>query len=199
MVKTLKIMINMKKIILFAVAAFMTLSASAQTLKFAHVNFNELVMLMPEADAAREQMNASQNEAQETFKSMYDEYQSKLQKYQQNSATWTAAIRESKEKELADIQNRIQEFDQSIQQELQQQQTQLMAPIQQKAMDTVNKLAKDGGYIYVFEKNSLLFIDESQSTDLTPAARKALNIPEGRTLETLQQELQAKAQAQQAQ
>lgn len=199
MVKTLKIMINMKKIILFAVAAFMTLSASAQTLKFAHVNFNELVMLMPEADAAREQMNASQNEAQETFKSMYDEYQSKLQKYQQNSATWTAAIRESKEKELADIQNRIQEFDQSIQQELQQQQTQLMAPIQQKAMDTVNKLAKEGGYIYVFEKNSLLFIDESQSTDLTPAARKALNIPEGRTLETLQQELQAKAQAQQAQ
>ena len=35
-------------------------------------------------------------------------------------------------------------------------------------------------------------------TDLTQEARVALNIPEGRTLETLQAELQAKAQAAQA-
>lgn len=188
---------DMKKFILITAAAVMTLTASAQNLKFAHVNFNELVMLMPEADAARSQMEASQKEAQDTYRTMVEEYQSKAQKYQQNSATWTAAIRESKEKELNDISNRIQEFDQSIQQELQQQQNELMAPIQQKAIEAVNKLAKEGGYVYVFEKSSLLYVDEAQSTDLTKAARKALNIPDGRTLETLQQELQAKAQAQQ--
>ncbi|EJW93846.1 hypothetical protein EVA_18048, partial [gut metagenome] len=37
----------------------------------------------------------------------------------------------------------------------------------------------------------------AQSTDLTASARKVLNIPDGRTLETLQAELQAAAQAQQ--
>lgn len=184
----------MKKIILIMAAAVLALSASAQNLKFAHVNFNELVMLMPEADAARSQMEASQKEAQETYQTMIEEYQAKAQKFQQNQATWTAAIKESKQKELTDISNRIQEFDQSIQQELQQQQAQLMAPIQQKAIEAVNNLAKEGGYIYVFEESSLLYIDKAQSTDLTPAARKALNIPDGRTLETLQQELQAKAQ-----
>lgn len=187
----------MKKFILITAAAVITLSASAQNLKFAHVNFNELVMLMPEADSARAQMEVSQKEAQDTYRTMVEEYQSKAQKYQQNSPTWTAAIRESKEKELADISNRIQEFDQSIQQELQQQQNELMAPIQQKAIEVVNNLAKAGGYIYVFERGSLLYIDEAQSTDLTKAARKALNIPDGRTLETLQQELQARAQMQQ--
>ena len=184
----------MKKIILIMAAAVLALSASAQNLKFAHVNFNELVMLMPEADAARSQMEASQKEAQETYQTMIEEYQAKAQKFQQNQATWTAAIKESKQKELTDISNRIQEFDQSIQQELQHQQAQLMAPIQQKAIDAVNNLAKEGGYIYVFEESSLLYIDKAQSTDLTPAARKVLNIPDGRTLETLQQELQAKAQ-----
>ena len=51
----------------------------------------------------------------------------------------------------------------------------------------------------VFEKNSLLYIDPAQGVNLTPEARVALNIPEGRTLETLQQELQAKAMAAQAQ
>ena len=69
-----------------------------------------------------------------------------------------------------------------------------MAPIQQKAVEVVHKLAKECGFIYVFEEGSLLFVDEAQSVDLTPAARKALNIPEGRTLESLQQELQAKQQ-----
>ena len=166
----------MKKIILIVAAALVSLSASAQ--KFAHVNFNELVMLMPAADSARAQIAASQQEAQDTYKSMTDEFQVKYQQYQQKSSTWTPAIRESKEKEL------------------QQQQQQLMAPIQQRAVAAVEKLAKEGGYIYVFEKASMLYVDETQSVDLTPAARKALNIPDGRTLETLQQELQAQAQKQ---
>ena len=86
----------MKKIILIAAAALLSLSASAQ--KFAHVNFNELVMLMPAADSARAQIAASQQEAQDTYKSMTDEFQVKYQQYQQKSSTWTPAIRESKER-----------------------------------------------------------------------------------------------------
>lgn len=188
----------MKKIVLFVAAALLTLSASAQSLKFAHVNYTELVQLMPEADEARAQMAAQSKEFDETYASMVEEFQTKYQQYQQKSSTWTAAIRESKEKELGDIQNRIQEFQQTAQQELQMSQNSLMGPIQQKAIETVEKLAKEGGYIYVFERGSLLYINEAQSTDLTPAARKALGIPDSRTLESLQAELQAQAQAQQA-
>ena len=186
----------MKKIFIVAVAALVSLSVSAQNLKFAHVNFTELVQLMPEADEARAAISASTKEAEETYQSMMEEFQNKYSQYQQKASTWTAAIKDSKEKELSEIQNRIQEFQQNIQQELQQQQAQLMAPIQEKAMQAVEKLAKEGGYIYVFERSQLLFINESQSTDLTPQARKALNIPDGRTLETLQAELQAQAQQQ---
>ena len=54
-----------------------------------------------------------------------------------------------------------------------------------------------GSKKYLLEKASFLYVDETQMTDLTPAARKALNIPEGRTLETLQAEMMAKAQAEQ--
>ena len=188
----------MKKILLIAAMAFATVTGFAQS-KFAHVNFNELVMLMPEADQAREAIAASQKEAQETFQSMYEEYQTKAQQYQQKASTWTPAIKESKEKELGDIQQRLQEFDQTIQQELQAQQNQLMAPIYQKAQEALNKLAKAGGYIYVFDQSSMLYFDPAQSTDLTPAARKALGVAEGRTLESLQAELQAQAEATQAQ
>ena len=61
----------------------------------------------------------------------------------------------------------------------------------------VEKLAKAGGYIYVFDVSSLLYIDATQSKDLTPDARKALKIPADRTLESLQAEIQAQQQAQQ--
>ncbi len=186
----------MKKILLFAVMAFISAAAFAQP-KFAHVNFTELYQLMPEADQARATMTAAQNEAQEVYQSMMEEYQNKVTTYQQKSSTWTQTIRESKEKEINDVQQRIMEFEQSIQQELAAKQNELMAPLVQKAQETVNSLAKAGNYIFVFDTSQMLYIDPAQSTDLTPAARKALNIAEGRTLESLQAELQAASQAQQ--
>lgn len=185
----------MKKIFLIAAMAIFTFSAFAQNQKFAHVNYNELVTLMPEADAAREKLAAQSKEFEQTYQDMASEFQNKYTQYQQKASTWTAAIRESKEKELNDIRTRLQEFEQTAQGEIQQQQQVLMAPIQKKAQDVVAKLAKEGGYIYVFEKTSLLYIDEAQSKDLTAEARKALNIPDSRTMESLQAELQAQQQA----
>lgn len=182
----------MKKIVLAAVAILAGFALQAQP-KFAHVNFAELVQLMPEADQARATMAASSKEAQETLQAMQEEINNKYTQYEQKVSTWSPAIRESKEKELTDLNRRAQEFYQNIQQELQQQQEQLMAPIYQKAQEALNNLAKEGGYVYVFDRQSALYIDDTQSTDLTPAARKALGIAEDRTLESLQAELQAQA------
>ena len=184
----------MKKIVLIAVALVAGIALQAQP-KFAHVNFPELVQLMPEADQARATMAASSKEAQETLQAMQEEINNKYSQYEQKVSTWSPAIRESKEKELTDLNRRAQEFYQNIQQELQQQQEQLMAPIYKKAQETVNKLAKEAGYVFVFDRSSVLYIDEAQSEDITAAARKALSIPEDRTMESLQAELQAQAQA----
>ena len=186
----------MKKLFVIALAALATLTASAQTL--GKVNFNELVMLMPEMDAAREAIAASQKEAEETYSAMLEEYQSKMSQYQQKQATWTAAIRESKERELMEIQNRIQEFQQSISQELQQQQNQLTAPIQEKVNQVVTDLAKSKGLTALFDFSQAIYFDETKVIDITPDARKALNIPADRTIESLQAELQAQAEAAQA-
>ena len=184
----------MKKILLIAATAFAAVTACAQP-KFAHVNTTELVQLCPEMAKARETMTAASNDAQETFNDMQAEFNSKLQTYQSKGSTWTQAVRESKERELTEIQQRLQEFSQSVQAELQQQEQQLMAPIYQKVNETVQDLAKKGGYIYVFDVQSLMYFDATQSVDLTPEARKVLGIPEDRTLESLAAELQAQQAA----
>ena len=187
----------MKRFFVFAAMAATCLAASAQNLKFAHVDYQEVMLVMPEYMQAMDVMSAAQNEAQETFQGMMDEYQAKVAAYEKNAATWSTTIRETKEKELGDIQNRLQEFQQSVQAELQQQQQQLMAPISKKASDAVTAVAKEGNYIYVFDKNSALYVDDSQSDDITMAVRKALGVPDDRTVESVQAEMQAKAAAQQ--
>ena len=189
----------MKKILLIAVMAVMSVAAGAQSLKWAYVDFNELVMLMPEMDEARATMDENAKTNEEILVAMYEEYQTKMTQYQQKAETWTPAIRESKEKEIMEIQARFEQTQQSLQQEIQLLQQNLQAPIYEKAQTTVTELAKAQGIAFVFEKSSLLYVDPAQGVDLTPEARKALNMPEDRTLESLQAELQAQAAAAQAQ
>ena len=188
----------MKKIIMIAAMAVMSVAAMAQDFKFGYVDFNEVIMLMPEMDEARATIEENQKTNEEILMTMYKEYETKMQQYQQNNATWSPAVREMKEKEIMQLEQNLQQNQQVLQQELQQLQQQLQAPIYKKAQDTVNELAKAKGLALVFEKNSLLYLDPAQGVDLTPEARTALNIPADRTLEQLQQEMQAKAQAAQA-
>ena len=189
----------MKRIFIIAAAALVSFAASAQDFKFAYVDFTELVQLMPEADSARVQTEAASMEAQETYQSMVEEYQAKAQQFQQKQATWTPAIRDSKMKELQEIEARFQENQQIFQQELQQMQQMLQAPVYERAQNAVKELAQAKGLAFVFEESQMLYIDPAQGVNLTPEARVVLGIPEGRTIETLQAELQAKAQAAQMQ
>ena len=190
----------MKKILLIAAMAVMSVAASAQSLKWAYVDFNELIMLMPEMDEARATLDENAKTNEEILVAMYEEYQTKMTQYQQKAESWTPAIRESKEREIMEIQARFEQTQQSLQQELQVLQQNLQAPIYEKAQNTVNELAKAQGIAFVFEKSTLLYVDPAQGIDLTPEARTALNIPADRTLEALQAELQAQAMAaQQAQ
>ena len=185
----------MKKLFLIAAMAVMSVAAGAQNLKWAYIDFNEVIMLMPEMDSARATLEENQKTNEEILMAMYEEYQTKAQQYQQKAETWTAAIRQSKENELMEIQSRLEQTQQSFATEINQLQQELQAPIVEKAQNTVNELAKAKGVAVVLEKGSVIYIDPAQCVDLTPEARKALNIPEGRTLEQLQQELAAKAQA----
>ena len=185
----------MKKLFLIAAMAVVSFAATAQDLKFGYVNYSELVQLMPDMDTVREQLEAQEKETYETLGAMYEEYQTKAQQFQQKESTWTPAIRDSKLKELQEIETRFQESQQIFQQELQQMQQMLQAPVMEKAQNTVIELAKAKGLAFVFEESQMLYIDPAQGVNLTVEARAALNIPEGRTLETLQAELQAKALA----
>lgn len=185
----------MKKALLTVAMAIICAGASAQTLKFAHIDTQELMFVLPETEKVNDELAAAQNETRETYQSMIEEYQTKAQQYEAKKATWTPSILQSKEKELQDMVQRIQEFEQSAQQELQELQQQKMAPINEKVHKAITEVAKEGGFVFVFESGSLIYVDEAQSTNIIDKVRAKLGVPEDRTIESVMAAMQAKQAA----
>lgn len=166
------------KLFLVVVMAGISVAAFAQAPKFAHINFQELVVLMPESDSAKVKMEAFGKELQEQIEALQTELQSKFTTYQQKQATWTAGVLEAKQKELQELNQRMEEFKQTAQEEFQKKQQELMVPILDKAKKTIATVAKREGYIYVFDISTgvLPYFDEQQSTDFLPLIKKELKI-----------------------
>ena len=170
----------MKKIVLLAlcVLSFSALT-QAQNLKFGHLNTSELISLMSERDSAVVKMQAYQNELEETLEGMGTEYNNKVNEYQRKRNEWAPVVIETKERELQELGQRIQQFQQNAQQEMAQMQQTLMAPVIEKAQNAITKIAKANNLTYVFDLSagSLIYYDDSQSIDLLPLAKKELGIP----------------------
>lgn len=174
---------NVTKFLALVMVLFATTSF-AQT-KLGHINMQELVALMPERDSAVIKLENYAKELEETMQGMQQEFNTKLQTYQQKNATWTAAILEAKTKELEEMQQRLQMFNQNAQQEMAQLQQSLFAPVYEKASKAVETLGTDGGFTYIFDLSAggILFKGVS-SIDLLPDAKKALGIPATKTKPT---------------
>ncbi|HBZ35097.1 MAG TPA: OmpH family outer membrane protein [Bacteroidales bacterium] len=165
-------------LLLFALSS--SIGTFAQTsLKIGRINSEELIALMPERDSALVKLDKLSKELQENIEAIQNEFQTKYATYQQKQATWTAALLETKQRELEDLQNRFQQLQQTAPQDFQAEQQKLLTPVYQKANETIKALGKENGCSFVFDlaTGAFPYFDESQSIDLLPLARKKLGIP----------------------
>ena len=138
------------KSLAIAVILFIGTQVSAQT-KVAHVDLQALMTAMPDMKTAQDQMKKIQETYDKDFKAMATEYQTKLQKYEQESATAGDALNDTRSKEMQDMGNRIQQFQQTAQKELGQKEMDLIKPIMEKAQKAIQKVAKAKGVNYVLD------------------------------------------------
>lgn len=178
----------MKKVVILTAAAVLLCSVQsfAQSFKFGHINMGELIQLMPERDSAVVKLEKYAKDLDETMRSMQEELQKKYQEYQENNANWLPAILEAKEKELAEMQQRLQQFSQNASMEYSNMQQQLLEPVMQKAREAVEKIGKANGFTYVFDLSagSIIYFDAVNSTDILPMAKSELGIPADKTVPT---------------
>ncbi len=172
-------MIRITKGLMIAALFLCAASISAQNLKFGHVNTQDLYMAMPEKDSAEVKFKKHVTELQDQAENLQVEFNKKNQDYMKDKATLTPAMKEFKEKELGDLQQRLQDFQQTAQQELQLMNEESQQKILEKISTATKKVAKANGFTYVFNISSgavMYFSD--QSIDVTPMVKKELGISE---------------------
>lgn len=154
-----------------------TVTVKAQTLKFGHIDMQALIQVMPERASAETEFNKFQDELEEILGDMQKELQTKMSEFEKMDASVSEIKRNAKVTEIQDLQQRIQNYQVTAQQQLQQKQSELLAPVFDKAEKAIADVAKENGLIYVFDIGSkVVLYQSSQSVDILPMVKAKLGI-----------------------
>ena len=168
----------MLKRILLIVMLILPMGVMAQTMKFGHTNSQDLIVDMPEFKKAENELKALQDKYADEFQRSQDEFSKKAQQFQQDMSenTLPQNIAERRQKELQDMGQRLEAFQQEAYQSMQKAQMDLMAPIYKKINDAIQVVGKKEGLIYIFDMSSatIPYVDSQQSKDVTDLIKAQL-------------------------
>jgi outer membrane protein len=158
--------------------ALMGQSAIAQNMKFGHINSDELIQALPEFDSANVKLEKFRKELVNALELMSVELNNKNDAYNKESKNLTEIVKQTKEQELIDMNRRIQDFQTNAQTQLQNKQVELFQPIYAKVDKAIKDIGKENGFVYVFDtaKGSLLYFDETKSTNVIALAKAKLGL-----------------------
>ena len=158
----------MKKITFIAVMVILVASVgTAQAAKIAYVNSETILRELPEAQQVKKELETTIKVWQDELERMSKELQEGLDDYQKKQALLDPKAKADKEKSLQDLQQKAREyqyqkFDQREGEAVKLREKKF-APIQERVMKTIEKVAKEDGFNYVFDKleaaTNLLYAD----------------------------------------
>jgi len=173
------IMRNLSKILVAAIIIFIAGYANAQTPKFGHIDLQGLIQVMPERATAEADFNKFQGELEGLLGNMQKELQTLFDEYQKLGADASEIVKNAKAQDIQDKQTRIQNFQATAQQQLNQKQTELLKPVFDKAKGAIETVAKEKGLVYVFDVSGELgtvLYKSNESLDILPLVKAKLAI-----------------------
>lgn len=149
------------------------MALSAQ--KFGHINTQELFAQMPEMNQVKLKMDTIQSQYENQLASMNEEFQRKAQDYQSQEATMADAVKQIRQQELQEMQQRIQIFYQTAEQDIQKKQQELLTPVHERMTKAIKAVGERENFTYIFDSAAMVHVG-ADATDVTPAVKKELGI-----------------------
>ena len=166
----------MKKILIF-IMLLAPMSLLAQ--KFGYVNSGELIQLMPEFAKAQQKIQDLEKTYTAEFNGMRTELEKKgteFEKLQQDSVP--ESILKRRYEELLQLEQRLQQFGQEVQQKLAVAEQEEMLAIQTKLRDALDAVGRDGGYVCIYDlAGGMPYVSKTLCEDVTMKVRTKLGIP----------------------
>ena len=151
-------------------------SFAQQKVKFGHLDYGEIIKVMPGIDTVQKVVADMQADLQATGEGMTKEFQKKQEEYQQmvNKGTYSAAVLKIKEDELVNMYQRIQDFSQSAEQVLQAKQMEMLKPFQEKILEAIKEVGKEHNFTYIFDTSLLTYYEQGE--DVAAKVKQKLGI-----------------------
>jgi outer membrane protein len=150
-------------------------SLTAQTLKFGHIDFQQVLQAMPERAEAEKSLTKLGTDLQTELNKMQADLTAKSKEYLALQGTLTDAVRATKEDELNSMNQRVRNFPQQAQDNISKEEARLMQPLVEKLRKAIADVAKEKSLLYVFDVNSVYYHSE-QSVDLAAPVKAKLGI-----------------------
>ena len=162
---------RLKSLLIAGVIFFGTMQTINAQAKTAHVDVNEIISKMPAMLDSQKQLEKLSATYDAEYKTMAEEYQAKIKKYDQEASTVTDAVNQTRQQEVQDLVKRITDYRDNAQKELQKKESDLVKPLMDKIRASISKVGKAKGYQYVLNAADLLLTD---GPDLTADIKKDL-------------------------
>ena len=147
----------MKKIIaIFVLAAGLVSGTVHAQGKFGYIRVDEAVSLMPELKKIDTLLTSFQNDSlPRTYNYLLAQYQY-YDSIANDSTHQTAVVRQQAARQRTDYLGELQNWQTSAQQLIEAKQNALLQPVYDKVLKAIDDVAKEKGYTYIFNRESLL-------------------------------------------
>ena len=164
----------------FLLPLFVILLAAAtanaqQTLKIGHVNIQELVQKHPLIDSIQTIIAQESKDMQEIYEEMIAEHEAAIEKFEAESDTYSDFVKQTRQNEILEQSQKIQTYNQTAQQQLQNRNMELIQPIYKEINQEISNIAGAQNFTYVLDVSAgnVAYISPN-SEDLTPLVLKAI-------------------------
>lgn len=149
------------------------------SLKIGHINSQELLLAMPENDSALLKLGKASKDLQDQYQVMQAEYNSKIQDFITKRDSYSELIKQTKNSELQSMEQRIQQFQQNAEQDIQIKRVDIYKPILDKANEAISEVAKENGFTYILDlaQGTVIYRAET-SMDIFPLVKQKLGLPD---------------------
>jgi outer membrane protein len=165
----------MKKALLVVMATMMAAPTFAQQ-KLGHIDSAALLELMPEKAKAEKELESFAAEFQGALEAMAKEYEGKVGAFQQGEKDMIKTVRDTKVREISDLERRIQEFQQQAQEEIGKKEQEVLTPIIDKARKAIDEVAVEKGYTYVFDASLGVLLYSKDTEDVMADVKAKLGL-----------------------
>ena len=164
-------------IFIFSAVLPCALVYSQENLKIGHVNIQEIVQQLPVTDSIQTVLKKEADDMEKLFNEMLQEHDANVKKFDTEKNSYSEFVRNSKESDLMEMATKIQNYQQTANQQLQRRNMELIQPVYGKINNAIEKVALRNSLTYVLDlSNGSVAYHSPSSENLNPLVLKELGI-----------------------